>query len=164
MHGAIMVSPQEAVRQSDVVVLAIPWPAVYEVLSTLPFAGKIIIDATNPFAPDLSGLALGGDTSAAEQIAERAKNARVVKALNTVGFNVMEDPRFPEGNAVMFYCGDDAEAKRVAHRLVVDLGFDAQDAGPLTHARQLESLAMLWITLAIQCGYGTQFGFKLLRR
>jgi hypothetical protein len=159
-----MVSPREAVQQSDVLVLAIPWPAVYEVLSTLPFAGKVIIDATNPLAPDLSCLALGGDTSAAEQIAQRAKGARVVKALNTVGFNVMEDPRFPDGNAVMFYCGDDAEAKGTTSRLIGDLGFDAQDAGPLTQARQLESFAMLWIKLAIQQGYGTQFGFKLLRR
>jgi hypothetical protein len=64
----------------------------------------------------------------------------------------------------MFYCGNDKEAKAVAHRLAQDLGFDPVDAGPLSNASLLESLAMLWIWLAYPGGQGRDIAFKLLRR
>ena len=81
--------------------------------------GKILIDAINPLLAGLAGLAIGGDTSAGEAIAEWAKGARVVKAFNTVGFNIMimADPSFPQGDVALFYCGDDAEAKQVVAKL-----------------------------------------------
>jgi predicted dinucleotide-binding enzyme len=63
----------------------------------------------------------------------------------------------------MFYCGDDAGAKQVAAALASDLGFDPVDAGPLTSARLLEPLAMLWISLAIR-GQGREIAFRLMRR
>ena len=56
----------------------------------------------------------------------------MVKILNTVGFNIMNNPQFGRDQALMFYCGDDAEAKRIAFQLATELGFDPIDAGPLT--------------------------------
>jgi predicted dinucleotide-binding enzyme len=161
--GATAGSNQDA-AEADVVVLTIPWPATKDVVSGLKLAGKIVVDVTNPILPDLSGLELGTNTSGAERVAQWAKGARVVKAFNTVGFNVMAHPKFRDGSAVMFYCGDDAEAKKAAHQLAADLGFDPHDAGPLTQARYLEPFAMLWITLALNHGYGREFGFKLLQK
>jgi predicted dinucleotide-binding enzyme len=87
-----------------------------------------------------------------------------VKAFNTVGFNVMADPSFGGSKAVLFYCGDDAGAKGVVAELASGIGFDAQDAGPLTQARLLEPFALLWISLAVMHGYGRGLGFQLLRR
>lgn len=83
--------------------------------------GKVILDCTNPLQPDMSGLA--GDRSAAEQVAVWAPGAKVVKIFNTTGLKNMDDPRFGDDQATMFYCGDDAEAKKVAAHLAEGLGF-----------------------------------------
>jgi predicted dinucleotide-binding enzyme len=125
---------------------------------------KVLIDAINPLLSDLSGLAIGTSTSAGEQVAAWATGARVVKAFNTVGFNVMQNPKFSGGSAVMFYCGDDAAAKAIVHGLASELSFDARDAGPLSQARLLEPFALLWISLALKYGLGREFGFQLLQR
>jgi predicted dinucleotide-binding enzyme len=155
----------EAAASSEVVLLATPWEAAKEALTTVGnLAGKILIDATNPLLPGLAGLAVGTTTSAGEAVAQWASGARVVKAFNTVGFNIMADASFPQGKAALFYCGDDAEAKKAVAKLAAELGFDALDAGPLTQCRLLEPFAMLWISLAIQQGYGREIGFQLMRR
>jgi predicted dinucleotide-binding enzyme len=103
------------------------------------------VDCTNPLKDDLSGLEIGFNTSAAEQVQSWASGARLVKVFNTTGSNNMENPRYSEGLAAMFYCGDDAQAKSAAKTLAADLGFDPIDAGPLRIARLLEPYAMLWI-------------------
>ena len=54
--------------------------------------------------------------------------------------------------------------KDLVRELASGLGFDAQDAGPLTQARALEPFAYLWISLAMKYGYGRDIGFQLLRR
>jgi predicted dinucleotide-binding enzyme len=159
------VQPAEAVAASDIVLLSTPWFAAREALAQSgPFTGKIVIDALNPLLPNLSGLELGTTTSAAEQVAQWAPGARVVKAFNTVGYNIMANPRFGQTGAVMFYCGDDASAKQAVRQLAAELGFEPVDAGPLTQARLLEPLALLWISLAYQAGLGREIGFQLLRR
>jgi 8-hydroxy-5-deazaflavin:NADPH oxidoreductase len=163
--NASIASNAEAASASDVLLVATPWEATEEALhSAGNLAGKIVIDATNPLLPGLEGLSIGCSRSAGEQVAEWARGAKVVKALNTVGWNIMADPQFPGRRVAMFYCGDDAEAKKVAGDLIGELGFDALDAGPLQQARVLEPFAMLWISLAFKHGYGRDIGFELLRR
>ena len=65
---------------------------------------------------------------------------------------------------MMLYCGDDAEAKKVAAQLAAELGFEPYDVGPLTEARFLETFALVWIHLALQQKMGTGFAFRLMRR
>jgi 8-hydroxy-5-deazaflavin:NADPH oxidoreductase len=155
---------REAAGASGVLLLSTPWPATRDVLSAAgDLGGKIVIDAINPLRADLSGLDLGTTTSASETVAQWAPGARVVKAFNTVGANIMADPDFHGAKPVMFYCGDDGEAKRTVAQLADELGFDAQDAGPLRQARVLEPFAMLWISLAFG-GYGRDIAFAMLRR
>lgn len=150
---------------SDVLLLAMPWPAVKDVVAGLGnLTNKVLIDATNPLLPDLSGLALGTSTSAGEQVAGWAAGAKVVKAFNTIGNSIMANASFKGDKPVLFYCGDDAEAKKTVHQLAEDIGFDPQDAGPITQARLLEPFALLWISLAFQQGWGREFAFKALRR
>ena len=61
--------------------------------------------------------------------------------------------------------GTNAEAgAALAKGLIADAGFNPVDVGPLRNARWLESLAMLWIDLAINQGWGSDHAFKLLRR
>jgi 8-hydroxy-5-deazaflavin:NADPH oxidoreductase len=150
---------------SDVLLLAMPWPVVKDVLASLGnLTNKILIDALNPLLPDLSGLALGTTTSAGEQVAGWARGAKVVKAFNTIGSNIMADASFKGGKPVLFYCGDDAAAKKTVHQLAEEIGFDPQDAGPIKQARLLEPFALLWISLALQQNWGREFAFKVLRR
>ncbi len=126
--------------------------------------GKIIIDASNPLLPDLTGLDCGTTTSGGEQVAAWAHDAKVVKALNSVGYNIMAQPAFGSDRPALFYCGDDQDAKLIVKSLVEELGFEALDAGPLSGARLLEPFALLWISLAYPQGYGREIAFKLLRR
>lgn len=148
--------PAEAARGAQVVVLALPWPAVEGVVQGLALDDAVVIDATNP-------LGASGDVSGAERVAEWAPQARVVKAFNTTGFENMADPAYPDGRAAMLVAGDDTRAKDVALSLADELGFDALDAGPLTAARELEAVAALWIRLA-RSGHGRDIAFALLRR
>jgi 8-hydroxy-5-deazaflavin:NADPH oxidoreductase len=125
-------------------------------------SGKVLIDATNPLSPDFSTLEVGLTTSGAEQVADWATGARVCKAMNQIGAPTMDNPQLA-GTPVMFVCGDDDAAKAVTAELVSELGFETVDAGDLTLARLLEPYALLWIHLALQRGFGTDFGFGLLR-
>ena len=155
----------EAAAASDLVVLATPWPATQEAIQAAGnFAGKVVIDCTNPLKPDFTGLTIGHTTSGAEQVAEWAKGAAVFKAFNQTGFNNMSNPVFDGQRAVIFVCGDDAPHKPTVLKLVTEVGFEAIDAGSLAIARLLEPYGMLWNHLANARGLGRDFAFGLLRR
>ncbi len=155
---------EEAAGEADVIVLATPWEAAREVLTSISdWAGSILIDCTNPIAPDLQ-LAVGTTTSGAEIVSEWAEGALVVKAFNTTGWNNMADPIYHGEPITMFICGDNAEAKAIVTDLGEDLDFEVVDAGGLTMARFLEPLAMLWINLANVQRLGRNIAFKLVRR
>src|SRR3954471_11318147 len=162
--GAKAASVADAASGAEVVVLATPWGATQDaVKSAGGLAGKGVFDCTNPLAPNLSGLTHGFDTSAAEQIASWAPQARVVKVFNTTGADNMANPDYHGVAAPMCSCGNDADAKATAARLASDLGFDPVDAGNLEQARLLEPLALLWIRLAYVQKQGRENAFKLLR-
>jgi hypothetical protein len=155
----------EAAAFGEVVVLATPWDRTEDAVRACGnLTGKAVLDTTNPLKPDLSGFAIGGDDSGGEQVARWARGSRVVKIFNTTGFDNMADPRYPDGAATMFLCGDDADAKTTAATLASNLGFDPVDAGPLSASRLLEPLAMLWIALAYPRGMGRNIAFRLMRR
>jgi len=155
----------DTARAGEVLLLATPWPATQQILAGLGnLNGKVLIDATNPLLPDLSGLTHGTTTSGSEQVAGWARGAKVVKAFNTVGANIMANTSFGAGRPVLFYCGDDAAAKQTVKPLIEALGFEAVDAGPLSQARLLEPFALLWISMALVHGLGREFAFQLLRR
>ena len=150
-------SIREAAAFGEAVALAVPWAAVPETLAqTGDWAGKILIDSTNRFTA-------GRAASGAEEIAGLAPGARVVKAFNTIGAELLASPRFDTQSATMFICGDDAQAKSVVASLAEELGFEVVDAGPLSSAGMLESLARLWVSLS-RGGLGRNIAFKLLRR
>lgn len=155
----------EAAAADDVIVLATPWPATKGAIQAAGnLAGKVVVDCTNPLKEDFSGLALGYTTSGAEQVAEWAKGAKVFKAFNQTGFNIMGNPAFDGQRAVIFVCGDDGRAE--AHRAEAGHGHRIRgiDAGNLVIARLLEPYGMLWIHLALARGLGRDFAFVLHRR
>jgi hypothetical protein len=155
----------EAIAASGMVILAVPYAAVGAVARSVgDWGGKILVDATNPLASDLSGLTVGTTTSGAEELARLARGARVVKAFNTTGAENMADTCYASGKPFMPVCGDDADARSRVIALAARIGFDAVDCGELSAARYLEPFAMTWIHMAIKLGMGRRFAFARLQR
>lgn len=158
-------TPAEAVKFADVIVLAVPYAAVTDALTADgSIDGKILFSIVNALLPDMSGMAVGTTTSAAEEIAKFAPRARMVEAL-PVFAEVLNSPSrsFGEQLATVFYTGDDADAKQIVADLLHEIDVETIDAGGLKNSRYVEPAMMLLIQLAYFQQMG-QVGFKLLRR
>lgn len=154
---------RDTVKSANVVLLAVPFGAIDDVIRSAggadAFAGKTVVDVTNALTPDMS-LALGFETSGAEELQKKLAGARVVKAFNTVFAQHMDSGRLGDERLSAFVAGDDEEAKAQAMTLARDIGFDAVDGGPLRGARLLEPLGFFNIQLGYVIGMGTATGFK----
>jgi len=150
----------------DIVVLALPYPAISGVLAQYAgqLDGKIIVDITNPldFAT-FDSLVVPTDGSAAQIIAETVPGARVVKAFNTT-FAATLATGGVNGVAptTVLVAGDDASAKDALINVITAGGVAAVDAGALKRARELESLGFLQLTLAAGSTIGWTGGFALV--
>jgi len=161
--GATAATVTTAVRDAAVIALAVPAPALENVVAAAgDLAGAIVIDCTNAVERGMA-LTYGHTTSAAEELQRRIPRARVVKSFNAQGAENLADPSYGGVAATNFYCGDDADAKAIVHGLVADVGFEPVDAGPLASARLLEPLMIVWVTAAQALGT-RDLAFKLLRR
>lgn len=164
--GGVAVLPTGlAAEWAEVVVLAVDWPNVDQALRDLgPMEGRILIDCTNPldFSPETGlTLAFGFTTSAGEHVAARTK-ARVVKALNQVGAEVMGKARTYPQPPIQFVAGDDPEARQIVAGLLADLGFLPVDFGGIANARKLEPLAIISIDLMFRHGYPADTAWALI--
>jgi predicted dinucleotide-binding enzyme len=145
-----------AAEAGEIVVLATRGAAVEQAIATAGaqhFAGKVVIDATNPldFSGGGPGLTVGHTDSGGEIVQRAIPEARVVKAFNTVGNGLMVDPQSDAGlrdRPTMFIAGDDASAKATVADALADFGWDALDVGGIEQSRQLESLCLLWVAAA----------------
>jgi 8-hydroxy-5-deazaflavin:NADPH oxidoreductase len=134
-------SPAEAVKFAKVVMLSVPWPTIDLALAQAgSLDGRVVIDTTNQFGPaGLEGLPPG--RTAAQINAARMPGAHPVKAFNTLTsrFQAEASTRIGNERAVMFYCGDDHEAKATVAKLIEDCGFAAVDIGRLSEAAPMEA-------------------------
>ena len=154
---------RETAAWAEVVLLAVPFAAIDDAVQELGNAveGKTLIDVTNALDAHMS-LAVGFNTSGAEELQRKVPKARVVKAFNTVFAQHMDTGRLGDKPMTTFVAGDDSGAKTSVLELAREIGFDAVDAGPLKNARLLEPFAFFNIQLGYGLGMGTQIGFKLL--
>jgi len=148
--GATSTDIVGAVEASDVIVLAVPYAALDDVATEIApvVGGKVVIDVTNPLAPDYSGLANIGEASAAEHAAEALVGARVVKAFNTQFATVQADPTLHGTTLDALYATDDDAAAETVAELASSIGFRPVRVGPLAAARELEALA--WLNIRLQ--------------
>jgi 8-hydroxy-5-deazaflavin:NADPH oxidoreductase len=148
----------------DVVVLAVPYGAVDDVISTHGDAlrGKVVVDITNPVDwSTFDGLVTPSDSSAAEEIAKQAPDAHVVKAFNTAFAPTVAAGQVAGQPLDVFLAGDDADAKEKVASVVEAGGMRPLDVGPLKRARQLEQLGFLHITAQEPLGAGFGSAIKL---
>lgn len=156
LGGNVTVSDLGPAAAGDIVALAVPWTAVPELVAAFGgFAGKILVDATNPINAEFTGLATDADTSGAEEIAKLAPEAKVVKAFNTVfASNVIAGDKNGEPLDLLV-AADDADAKAAVVAFGEKSGFRAIDTGALSQARTMEALA--WLHMQLQFTRGTNF-------
>ena len=135
----------------DIVVLAVPYPAVSDVIAQRgeQLAGKIVVDITNPLNFEtFDSLVVPADSSAAAEIARALPNSRVLKAFNTTFAGTLAAGTVGPVTTTVLIAGDDAEAKSALAAVVTSGGLKAIDAGSLKRARELEALGFLQLTLA----------------
>jgi 8-hydroxy-5-deazaflavin:NADPH oxidoreductase len=135
--GAPVRSISDALKDAEVVLLAVPGQAVPGVVSEQgpALAGKVVIDAVNRMgAPQYDSRAL---------IAEAAPSARYVRAFNSLGWENFADP-VPGAN--LFFAAD-PEARAVAEELISAVGLEPAFVGDATAAATVDGLLPLWFAL-----------------
>ena len=126
----------EDASEASIVVIAVPWDRVPEAVLGVDWNWQIVIDATNDWAAD----DLNGRTSS-ELVADLVAGARVVKAANTLGAELLgSDPHEAGGQRVIFISGDDADAKAEVVALFQDAGFAAIDLGDLATGGAMQQI------------------------
>src|SRR5437588_10250845 len=92
-----------AAKGAEIILLAVPYSAVDDAIANCGnLTGKIVIDCTNTIAPDFSGVTEIKEGSGGQHVAAMTKPAKVVKAFNTIGVNVMATPELHYGRATLF--------------------------------------------------------------
>jgi 8-hydroxy-5-deazaflavin:NADPH oxidoreductase len=135
----------------EVVVLAVPYPAVADVIAQRgeQLAGKIVVDITNPLNFEtFDSLVVPADSSAAAEIAAALPSSRVLKAFNTTFAGTLAAGIVGPLTTTVLIAGDDADAKSTLADIVTSGGLNAIDAGSLKRARELEAVGFLQLALA----------------
>ena len=160
-------SDTDATVSGDVVVLAVPHPAVSSILDRYAdqLAGKIVVDITNPldFAT-FDSLVVPADSSKAADIAAALPHSTVLKGFNTnFAATLISGQVGSEQTTTVLVVGDDTTAKQTLIGLVEAAGLRAVDAGALKRARELEAVGFLQLTLAVGEKIGWTGGLALVR-
>lgn len=150
--GAQVLPFTEAIEFGHLLVLAISGAAAESAVQewgTQHFAGKVVIDATNPIAKEapqdgVLRFFTGPNESLLERLQNLLPDAKLVKAFNSVGSAFMYKPAFAGGPPTMFICGNDAGAKAQVADILKTFDWDVADMGTVVAARAIEPLCILW--------------------
>ena len=151
-HAASAAAPAAAAAEADIVVLAVPWPAMETVAQKLgKLDGKIVIDISMPFKQGEDGYPEPLlQTSSAEMIQKWNPGARVVKTFATMGSGIIDQPRSAGGTISLPIASDDKAAKEKVAGIVKAMGLDPVDFGPLRMAREIETLQQIYMIPLVQ--------------
>ena len=142
----------QATRVSgDIVVLAVPYPALPAVLAErgASLAGKIVVDITNPVNFEtFDSLTVPTDSSATAELAAKLPESRVLKAFNTTFAGTLAAGTVGPNTTTVLIAGDDTDAKSTLAGAIASGGLKAVDAGSLKRAHELEAFGFLQLTLA----------------
>jgi predicted dinucleotide-binding enzyme len=161
-------TPREAAANADALLLAVHWSRVPDVLKQAgDLAGKVIVSCSLPMSKDDTRLVVARTSSGAEALAKKVRKAAVVSAFGTVPsevfFDVFAARRRRRRRPSLLYCGDDRDAKKVAARLIRDVGFEPVDAGALKVARYLEPFTLAMAELAYEGDGGPRIAYRIER-
>jgi predicted dinucleotide-binding enzyme len=134
-----------AIEEGDIVIFAVYFDAIKGLLAEYrsKLAGKILVDPSNPIAPDGSGgfkKIIPLDQSAGQILAGLIPaGAKLVKAFGTLGAGSLKAGarRSPEAN-VLFYASDDRDAGNAVAELIKASGFVPVHVGGLDQSIRIE--------------------------
>ena len=151
-NGASATTQMEAAQTGDIVVLAVPWPAMETVARSLGnLDGKIVIDVSMPMVQTEDGYpAISVPTSSAEMIQAWNPGAKVIKTFASMGSVVIDDSLVAGGPVTMPLASDHRDAKERVAEIVAAMGLDPVDFGPLHMSRHIESLQVIWLIPVFQ--------------
>ncbi len=138
-----------AIEQADLILLAIPYPEIVPFIQRYASAlsGKVIIDPSNPIAPDENGnlrKIVNDNESAGQLIATRLPSDVVlVKAFGTLGVASLRAQAYTTPRHVLFYAGDCPEASADIEALIKDSGFAPVCIGGISESLRLEVFGAL---------------------
>jgi len=137
---------RDAAQAGDIVILAVPWPAMETVAQNLgSLDDKIVIDISFPNEQGEDGYYVPMvETSSAEMIQQWNPGARVLKTFALQASYVIDDPGVVGGPVTIPIAGDDRAAKEQIANIILEMGHDAIDAGPLRYSRELEAMQRLY--------------------
>lgn len=166
--GGQIGTPAQAMEFGEVNILATAWSGAREAIDgagRANFAGKILIDVTNPLQMGAAGpeLVPGLDTSAGETVQSWLPEAKVVKCWNIITAAFMCDGSFQGEPLDMFIAGNDQEAKKQVEQFLQSFSWKAHDLGGIEQSRLLEPFAALWIRQGVVTG-NWNHAFKLIRK
>jgi len=151
--------------KGDIVVLAVPHPAIAEVLAEVgdQLAGKTVVDITNPVNFEtFNSLVVSPGSSKAAEIQAALPNSNVVKAFNTNFAATLATKQVGGNPTTVLVAGDNATAKSALAAAITAGGVKAVDAGSLQRAAELEALGFLQLTLAASEKIAWTDGFALV--
>jgi 8-hydroxy-5-deazaflavin:NADPH oxidoreductase len=120
---------------------------------------KTVVDITNPVDPQTYAPLIVEAGSAAQEIAQKAPGAKVVKAFNTTFAGSLVEGQVGDEPLDVFVASDDDDAKAAVRDLAESGGLRVLDAGPLAYARQLEGAG--YLHMAVQPGLGGTYASAL---
>lgn len=134
-----------AIKEADIVILSVWFSTIQELLKqyAAEFQGKIVIDPSNPIAPDGNGgfkKIIGADESAGEITSSLLPpGAKFAKALGTLGAGSLESASFRKPDAsVLFYATDDSSVNNKVEELITDSGFEPVRVGGINQSILIE--------------------------
>jgi predicted dinucleotide-binding enzyme len=150
--------------EGDVVVLAVYYPDARSFVEEHgdQLAGKVVVDITNPVNETIDDLVVPPDSSATNELAALAPNARFVKAFNTTFARTLGAGEVSGQKLDVLIAGDDEQAKAAVAELARDGGLNAIDAGPQKRARELEALGLLHMGMQGTLGTGFSSAVKIV--
>ena len=156
---------QEAIDEAEVVFLATPFQANEEILKSLTFNGKVLVDCTNPVGMGISH-GLKSEISGSEKVQEWAPDAKVVKAFTIYGFENFINSDYPNYNVkpLMMIAGNDTAAKNIVSKINTDMGYETLDTGKLDQALHLEHMTLLWVKMVRRDGHHPNFVWAKLEK
>jgi predicted dinucleotide-binding enzyme len=157
VDGATVVPVDEAVQGAEVVILALPGPAIEGFLREhgRALAGLVVVDAAN---------SVGGPGPAhhAAAFAEHAPDAAMVRAFNTLGWENFADPTFGDERSDHYWCGPDGEPSTIAEQVISDVGLRPVRVGGPDAIDVVDAVMRLWFALVTEHGGRRHLGFRTL--
>lgn len=147
----------------EVVIVAAPYTEVENIGKEYNgFAGKIVVDITNPVDFNTFQLLTEPGQSGAQEIAKILSEATIVKAFNTTLAGPLETGEVEGKELDVFIAGDDADAKSKVSEMVKTSSMRPVDVGPLANSRHLEGIALIQMSIQDQIGTNWMSSLKFL--